>query len=118
MARAPAGLSRSRAGVGVGAPASAAQGASDDYEARRRAAFDWRRWYGTARWRAVRAEQLAQEPLCRMCAADGEVRAATVCDHVEPHRGDEAKFWNGPFQSLCAFHHNRDKQSAERAAGR
>ena len=41
---------------------------------------------------------------------------ATVCDHVEPHRGDVAKFHGGPFQSLCAFHHNRDKQRAEAAA--
>lgn len=50
-----------------------------------------------------------------MCEAEGVVTAATVCDHVEPHRGDANKFWNGPFQSLCDFHHNRDKQRAERA---
>jgi 5-methylcytosine-specific restriction enzyme A len=26
---------------------------------------------------------------------------ATICDHVEPHRGDVNKFWLGPFMSLC-----------------
>lgn len=36
-----------------------------------------------------------------MCQKAGRVTAATVCDHVEPHRGDEEKFWAGPFQSLC-----------------
>jgi 5-methylcytosine-specific restriction protein A len=48
-----------------------------------------------------------------MCLADGVVAAARVCDHIEPHRGDAEKFWNGPFQSLCYFHHNRDKQREE-----
>jgi hypothetical protein len=37
-----------------------------------------------------------------------------VCDHVEPHRGDLDKFWSGPFQSLCAEHHNSDKQRIEK----
>ncbi|TDX64009.1 hypothetical protein EDE12_106154 [Methylosinus sp. sav-2] len=84
-----------------------------DYERRRRDAAPWRAWYGLARWRAIRAQQLASEPICRMCLADGVVTAASVCDHVEPHRGDAYKFWNGPFQSLCEFHHNRDKQREE-----
>lgn len=51
-----------------------------------------------------------------MCATDGVVVAANTCDHIEPHRGNPEKFWNGPFQSLCEYHHNRDKQRAERAA--
>jgi 5-methylcytosine-specific restriction enzyme A len=25
---------------------------------------------------------------------------ATICDHVEPHRGDVNTFWLGPFMSL------------------
>jgi 5-methylcytosine-specific restriction protein A len=87
-----------------------------EYEIRRRDNAPWRAWYGTARWRKIRAVQLAGEPLCCMCLSDGVVIAATVCDHEEPHRGDPAKFWSGPFQSLCAFHHNRDKQIAERTS--
>jgi hypothetical protein len=41
---------------------------------------------------------------------------ATVCDHVTPHRGDVAKFWSGPFQSLCQPCHDREKQRAEAAS--
>lgn len=38
-------------------------------------------------WRRVRAQVLASEPLCRFCAADGRVTAATDVDHVEPFKG-------------------------------
>ncbi|ATQ70275.1 HNH endonuclease [Methylosinus trichosporium OB3b] len=76
----------------------------------------WRAWYGLRRWRARAKAQLADEPLCRMCAAEGRVTAATVADHIEPHRGDPALFWAGALQSLCAPHHNRAKQRAEAAA--
>jgi 5-methylcytosine-specific restriction protein A len=73
----------------------------------------WLPWYGTARWQRIRKMQLAAEPLCRMCEEVGDVTAATVCDHIEPHRGDAVKFWSGPFQSLCASHHSREKQAEE-----
>jgi 5-methylcytosine-specific restriction protein A len=53
-----------------------------------------------------------------MCLADDEtVTAANVCDHITPHRGDEAMFWSGPFQSLCVAHHNGRKQREERSDG-
>lgn len=74
--------------------------------------------YTQRRWRKLRARQLAREPLCRMCLVDGRVTAATICDHVEPHRGDMMKFWAGPFQSLCAEHHNRVKQSMEKGGNK
>lgn len=71
------------------------------------------RGYG-GRWRKARLDHLAGEPLCRMCAALGVVREATVVDHVVAHRGDEALFWDRRnWQSLCAPHHDRDKQRAE-----
>ena len=73
----------------------------------------YRRWYNTKRWREIRAAVLAAEPLCRMCVADGDVTVATICDHIEPHRGDEAKFWAGPFQPLCKPHHDITKQREE-----
>lgn len=77
------------------------------------------RLYSSSRWRTLRAEQLSREPLCCMCIAeDGRAVAATVCDHVVPHRGDVAAFWGGPFQSLCAHHHNAAKQREENAAAR
>lgn len=73
----------------------------------------WRKWYGTARWQQVRRWQLAQEPLCRMCLEIDVVTEANTVDHIEPHRGDEEKFWSGPFQSLCPSCHSRHKQREE-----
>ena len=75
--------------------------------------MDVRTPYNTARWQRLRLEQLRRQPLCEMCLPAGCV-PATVCDHIEPHRGDREKFWSGPFQSLCAEHHNSDKQRIEK----
>jgi 5-methylcytosine-specific restriction protein A len=81
---------------------------------RRHVEQPWRAWYRTKRWKATRAHQFKVEPNCRTCTRLGRVTPATVCDHVEPHRGDEFRFWSGPFQSLCDTHHSQDKQRAER----
>lgn len=83
------------------------------YDRRRRAESATRALYGTARWQSLRARQLAEEPLCRLCLAAGRVSAAVVCDHVEPHRGDVDRFWRGPFQSLCKPCHDSAKQREE-----
>jgi len=71
----------------------------------------WKRWYKTSRWQALRARQLREEPLCRMCKP--AIVEARVCDHIEPHRGDPVKFWKGPFQSLCVNCHSSAKQRIE-----
>ncbi len=81
-------------------------------EAARRPAWRW--LYKTARWIAIRAHQLATEPLCRMCKARGVVTPATTVDHVEQHHGNAEKFFAGPFQSLCDICHAGPKQSQER----
>lgn len=87
--------------------------ANQSYEAQRRFESATRPLYGTGRWKALRADQLNREPLCRMCEGDGRVTPATVCDHVEPHRGDVERFWAGPFASLCTPCHSRRKQREE-----
>lgn len=69
--------------------------------------------YTVKRWRALRARQLRDEPLCRFCRARGKVTAANICDHVQPHQGDMVKFWAGPFQSLCKPCHDSTKQAME-----
>jgi 5-methylcytosine-specific restriction endonuclease McrA len=74
----------------------------------------WRRLYSTAAWRKRRAHQLAIEPLCRMCLAEGRTEAATVADHITPHRGDPDLFWHSRLQSLCATCHSLFKQSQEK----
>lgn len=84
------------------------------YDDQRRRDNPARRWYQTPAWRALRKAQLQQEPNCRECRRHGKLVKATVCDHVVPHRGDEAAFWRGPFQSLCKPCHDGWKQSRER----
>lgn len=98
----------------LGAPTR--QELNREYDADRRRAEPWRQWYGTQRWRRLAKRHLAEHPVCVMCEREGRVVPATVCDHAVPHRGDAALFWGGPFQSLCAHHHNADKQAAERLA--
>ena len=64
------------------------------------------RGYG-ARWQRARLAHLTQEPLCRACLTTGHTTAATVVDHIRPHRGDLDLFWNAAnWQSLCARCHN------------
>jgi 5-methylcytosine-specific restriction enzyme A len=70
--------------------------------------------YYTPRWRRERAQHLAREPLCRMCARAGRSTKAVVVDHIIPHRGDLTLFWD-PInrQSLCLVHGNGEKQRIE-----
>lgn len=71
------------------------------------------------RWQKYRAWYLSQHPLCVYCQAKGIVRAATVVDHIEPHKGDERKFWNeANHQSLCAGCHNRKTASEDMGSWR
>jgi hypothetical protein len=40
---------------------------------------------------------------------------ATLTDHIEPHRGDKAKFWDeANWQASCDWHHDQVKQRLER----
>lgn len=49
-----------------------------------------------------------------MCKRRGEVAAATVVDHIIPHRGDMDLFWDvGNWQGLCETDHNSTKQFIE-----
>ena len=50
-----------------------------------------------------------------MCQAEGRHTPAQVTDHITPHKGDLALFWDrNNWQSLCKWHHDRHKQSIER----
>jgi hypothetical protein len=64
-------------------------------------------WYQSHRWRRIAKLQLAQHPLCKMCEEDGVTSAATIADHVTPHKGDRTAFYTSPLQSLCKPHHDR-----------
>lgn len=78
----------------------------------------WKAWYSTRIWREIRADQLARFPFCAECERDGRVTLANTCDHIEPHKGDWAKFIGGPFQSLCGACHSSIKQAEEKRAAR
>ena len=60
-----------------------------------------------ARWRRMRLAFLVAHPLCAECARQGQVTAATVVDHIVPHRGDQTRMWDtANLQSLCAPCHD------------
>jgi len=45
---------------------------------------------------------LFEHPLCASCERVAQVTAATVVDHIVPHRGDPGLFWDeANWQSMC-----------------
>lgn len=71
------------------------------------------RGYGY-KWQQARAGWLRKHPLCVFCEKDGRTTAASVVDHIEPHRGDMVLFWDSSnWQSLCATCHNTTKAKME-----
>ncbi len=51
---------------------------------------------------------LAKHPLCQSCMLQGKWIAATVVDHIKPHKGDKKLFWDSSnWQPLCASCHSR-----------
>ena len=68
-----------------------------------------------SRWRKARALSLPRHPLCRMFEQVGRITPATVVDHIKPHKGDQALFWDeANWAALCAQHHNSTKQRIEK----
>ena len=72
----------------------------------------------TYRWQQARAAYLRLHPLCVMCEAEGRYVSATVVDHIEPHRGNQTRFWDASnWQGLCTRHHATAKQRQEKDGG-
>ena len=72
------------------------------------------RLYDTPRWRRLRATFLSAHPLCSLCLRIGHDTAATVVDHIQPHKGDVELFWSVEnLQSLCAPCHSAAKKIQE-----
>lgn len=70
--------------------------------------------YKTSRWVKLRALHLSLSPLCVFCQQQGRTTAASVVDHITPHRGSEDLFWDPDnLQSLCASCHSATKQVQE-----
>lgn len=68
------------------------------------------------RWQKVRDAWLRDHPLCVYCERFGKLSAATVVDHIIPHRGDYKLFTDADnLQSLCKHCHDSHKQRLEKS---
>lgn len=97
-----------------------------------------RAWYKTAAWQRLRWDVLVRDLFtCRMCGwahplsrdaaalvgiGRGDLVAGRapqmVADHIEPHRGSQARFWDpGNLQCLCRRCHDGAKQRFEGGRG-
>ena len=75
-----------------------------------------KRLYSTRAWHRMRARQLRDSPTCAYCAEIGQLTAATVADHITPHRGSELLFYDANnLQSLCKQCHDSAKQQLEKS---
>ncbi len=76
------------------------------------------RGYGY-KWQKLRANYLASHPLCVACKKTGLLKVAEVVDHIVPHKGDMALFWDsGNWQPLCKTCHDRKTATEDGGWGR
>jgi 5-methylcytosine-specific restriction enzyme A len=84
------------------------------HDARRGSAHE--RGYSAA-WQRARVGFLKSHPLCKAHEGKGEVVVATVVDHIKPHKGDKALFWDHDnWQALCKPCHDH-KTATEDGGG-
>lgn len=75
------------------------------------------RGYGY-KWQKARERFLRANPLCVYCQREGRLTAATVVDHVKPHKGDRVLFWDeSNWQPLCKPCHDSVKAREEGGRG-
>jgi 5-methylcytosine-specific restriction protein A len=78
----------------------------------------WRAWYKTPAWQAIRIQVFVRDAYTCQMKGCGKVTSRPIADHVRPHRGDRARFFNpGNVQTLCKPCHDGAKQRAERRGG-
>ena len=67
------------------------------------------RGYGAAWQReSKRFLQMPEHRLCEECLKEGRYVKATVVDHIVPHRGDPALFWDrSNWRGLCKSCHDK-----------
>jgi 5-methylcytosine-specific restriction enzyme A len=74
---------------------------------------DWP--YNTARWKVIRQLKLSDQPLCYACQLRGQLRIATVVDHIVAVKaGGEAFPSNDGLMSLCASCHGQKTSAVDR----
>jgi len=90
-----------------------------EYDRERRQTQPWRAWQQSKRWQKVAAWHKDQHPLCEQCEREGRVTAAYLVDHIIPHNGSAALFWDaGNLQSMCSACHERKHGNRFRGDGR
>lgn len=74
-------------------------------------------FYTSTPWRNLRAQYLADNPLCMECGRNGRVTAANEVHHVKPRKQhpELAYEWDN-LESLCKSCHSRET-NRERAMG-
>lgn len=90
-------------------------------DAARSASQPWRAWYKTKRWADLRRQVLVRD--LYTCQRTGLLLTgkhpapnSPVVDHIKPHRGDPAKFWDpANLQVISKAEHDRGKQREEQA---
>ncbi len=76
------------------------------------------RGYGY-KWQQAREAYLRAHPLCARHEERGEIVAATVVDHIVPHKGDMSLFWKrSNWQSLCKDCHDLKTATEDGGFGR
>lgn len=67
--------------------------------------------YRSKRWRTERLAFLRAHPLCIECRRHDVIRPATVVDHIDPHRGDEAVLGPDPVAGVvCVLSQPEDSE--------
>ena len=68
-----------------------------------------------SKWNRVRKIFLIAHPFCVRCKSEGRLVKATVVDHIVPHRGDKALFWDeGNWQPLCKKCHDKKTMTEDK----
>jgi 5-methylcytosine-specific restriction protein A len=104
--------------------AGCAQTTTEGYCAKHRSARESARGSAAARgydtvWRKYRRAYLAEHPLCRRCEQEGQLTAASIVDHIVPHRGDPVLFCEPTnHQPLCKPCHDTKTASHDGGFGR
>ena len=95
-------------------------GAGADRDKTRDKIEEWRAWYHSAEWRALRWQVLVEANFtCAMCGRIEGNTSKLVGDHIKSHRGDRSLFFaRANVQCLCKQCHDSVKQRMDKAQGR
>ena len=61
----------------------------------------------TTRWDKASKSYLSRRMVCPACEKAGVLASSAVTDHIVPHKGDMALFWDrSNWQPCCRWHHD------------